>query len=32
MGRAAAMSVFLFCAVMAFSFIQVRLFTRGEDH
>lgn len=31
MGRAAAMSVFLFAAVMAFSFIQVRLFTRGED-
>lgn len=31
MGRAAAMSVFLFVAVMAFSFIQVRLFTRGED-
>jgi multiple sugar transport system permease protein len=31
MGRAAAMSVFLFAAVMAFSFIQVWLFTRGED-
>jgi ABC-type sugar transport system permease subunit len=31
MGRAAAMSVFLFAAVMAFSFIQVRLFSRGED-
>ena len=31
MGRAAAMSVFLFAAVMAFSFIQVRLFTRGEE-
>jgi multiple sugar transport system permease protein len=31
MGRAAAMSVFLFIAVMAFSFIQVRLFTRGEE-
>ena len=31
MGRAAAMSVFLFVGVMLFSFIQVRLFTRGED-
>lgn len=31
MGRAAAMSVFLFVAVMLFSFIQVRMFTRGED-
>ena len=31
MGRAAAMSVFLFIAVMLFSFIQVRLFTRGDD-
>jgi ABC-type sugar transport system permease subunit len=31
MGRAAAMSVFLFVAVMLFSFVQVRLFTRGED-
>ncbi len=31
MGRAAAMSVFLFVGVMAFSFIQVRLFTRGEE-
>jgi ABC-type sugar transport system permease subunit len=31
MGRAAAMSVFLFAAVMAFSFIQVRLFSRGEE-
>lgn len=31
MGRAAAMSVFLFVAVMLFSFIQVRLFTRGEE-
>ena len=30
MGRAAAMSVFLFVGVMAFSFIQVRMFTRGE--
>ena len=31
MGRAAAMSVFLFVAVMLFSFIQIRLFSRGED-
>jgi multiple sugar transport system permease protein len=31
MGRAAAMSVFLFVAVMLFSFIQIRLFTRGEE-
>lgn len=31
MGRAAAMSVFLFIAVMLFSFIQVRIFSRGED-
>jgi multiple sugar transport system permease protein len=31
MGRAAAMSVFLFVGVMLFSFIQVRLFTRGEE-
>lgn len=31
MGRAAAMSVFLFVAVMLFSFIQVRMFTRGEE-
>jgi ABC-type sugar transport system permease subunit len=31
MGRAAAMSVFLFIAVMVFSFVQVRLFTRGDD-
>jgi multiple sugar transport system permease protein len=31
MGRAAAMSVFLFVAVMLFSFIQVRIFSRGED-
>jgi ABC-type sugar transport system permease subunit len=30
MGRAAAMSVFLFVAVMVFSFVQVRMFTRGE--
>jgi len=31
MGRAAAMSVFLFVGVMLFSFIQVRMFTRGEE-
>jgi ABC-type sugar transport system permease subunit len=31
MGRAAAMSVFLFVGVMLFSFIQVRLFTRGDE-
>jgi multiple sugar transport system permease protein len=31
MGRAAAMSVFLFIAVMAFSVAQIRIFTRGED-
>ncbi|MEP7181198.1 MAG: sugar ABC transporter permease [Betaproteobacteria bacterium] len=31
MGRAAAMSVFLFVGVMLFSFVQVRLFTRGDD-
>jgi ABC-type sugar transport system permease subunit len=31
MGRAAAMSVFLFVAVMLFAFVQVRLFTRGEE-
>jgi ABC-type sugar transport system permease subunit len=31
MGRAAAMSVFLFVGVMLFSFIQVRIFTRGEE-
>ena len=31
MGHAAAMSVFLFAAVMAFSFIQVRIFTQRED-
>jgi len=31
MGRAAAMSVFLFAGVMVFSFIQVRLFTRGDE-
>lgn len=31
MGRAAAMSVFLFVAVMLFSFVQVRIFTQRED-
>jgi len=31
MGRAAAMSVFLFVAVMLFSVAQIRMFTRGED-
>ena len=31
MGRAAAMSVFLFVGVMLFSLVQVRLFTRGEE-
>jgi len=31
MGRAAAMSVFLFVGVMLFSLVQVRLFTRGDD-
>jgi multiple sugar transport system permease protein len=31
MGRAAAMSVFLFVGVMLFSFIQVRMFTRGDE-
>ena len=31
MGRAAAMSVFLFVGVMLFSVIQVRLFTRGDE-
>lgn len=31
MGRAAAMSVFLFIAVMLFSVAQIRIFTRGED-
>jgi multiple sugar transport system permease protein len=30
MGRAAAMSVFLFVGVMVFSFVQVRMFTRGD--
>ncbi len=31
MGRAAAMSVFLFVAVMLFSVAQLRIFTQGED-
>jgi ABC-type sugar transport system permease subunit len=31
MGRAAAMSMFLFLAVMIFSIVQIRLFSRGED-
>ena len=31
MGRAAAMSVFLFVGVMIFSFVQVRMFTRREE-
>ena len=31
MGRAAAMSVFLFVGVMLFSVVQVRLFTRGDE-
>jgi multiple sugar transport system permease protein len=31
MGRAAAMSVFLFVGVMLFSFVQVRLFTRRDE-
>jgi ABC-type sugar transport system permease subunit len=31
MGRAAAMSVFLFAAVMVFTLFQMRLFSRGED-
>jgi ABC-type sugar transport system permease subunit len=31
MGRAAAMSVFLFVAVMLFSVAQIRIFTRGEE-
>jgi multiple sugar transport system permease protein len=31
MGRAAAMSMFLFAAVMLFSVAQIRIFTRGED-
>ncbi len=31
MGRAAAMSVFLFGAVMIFTLFQIRLFSRGEE-
>jgi multiple sugar transport system permease protein len=31
MGRAAAMSVVLFAAVMVFTLFQIRLFSRGED-
>ncbi len=31
MGRAAAMSVFLFVGVMLFSVAQIRIFTRGEE-
>jgi len=31
MGRAAAMSVFLFAAVMVFTLFQIRLFSGGED-
>ena len=31
MGRAAAMSVFLFGAVMVFTLFQIRLFSRGEE-
>jgi len=31
MGRAAAMSVFLFAAVMIFTVFQIRLFSQGED-
>jgi ABC-type sugar transport system permease subunit len=31
MGRASAMSVFLFVAVMLFSVAQIRIFTRGEE-
>jgi multiple sugar transport system permease protein len=31
MGRAAAMSVFLFAAVMVFTLFQIRLFSRGDD-
>jgi ABC-type sugar transport system permease subunit len=31
MGRAAAMSVFLFGAVMVFTLLQMRLFARGEE-
>jgi len=31
MGRAAAMSVFLFAAMMIFTIFQIRLFSQGED-
>jgi multiple sugar transport system permease protein len=31
MGRASAMSVFMFVAVMLFSVAQIRIFTRGEE-
>ncbi|HXW25328.1 MAG TPA: sugar ABC transporter permease [Xanthobacteraceae bacterium] len=31
MGRAAAMSMFLFAAVILFTVAQIRIFTRGED-
>jgi len=31
MGRAAAMSVFLFAAMMIFTIFQIRLFSKGED-
>lgn len=31
MGRASAMSIFLFAAVMIFSAIQIRIFSTGED-
>jgi ABC-type sugar transport system permease subunit len=31
MGRAAAMSVFLFAAMMIFTIFQIRLFSRGEE-
>jgi ABC-type sugar transport system permease subunit len=31
MGRAAAMSVFLFIAMMIFTVFQIRLFSRGEE-
>ncbi|MCL4394027.1 MAG: sugar ABC transporter permease [Chloroflexi bacterium] len=31
MGRAAAMSVFLFVAMLIFTIFQIRLFSRGED-
>ncbi|MFH1446330.1 MAG: sugar ABC transporter permease [Chloroflexota bacterium] len=31
MGRASAMSIFLFAAVMIFSVVQIRIFSTGED-